>query len=277
VQKITPIELDQLAGYINDISGIVLDQTKAYLIESRLGPLLEREGLPNYSSLKNKAVSDKSGRLATLITDAISTNETSFFRDKHPFDLLVHKLAPDRFEVQMSKAGILKPSLSIWCAASSTGQEIYSIAMSLKELLGSFNSYRIKILGTDISKTALSVASMGKYSKLEISRGISSDRLRRHFTNDGDIWRVSDELRSVTQFRHTNLLSPTMLGKFDIIFCRYVAIYFSTENRKILFEKLANSLTDGGILVIGGTESIIGLSKRFSRKQFHNSTYYELI
>jgi chemotaxis protein methyltransferase CheR len=277
MQKITPTELTVLAKYIHEISGIVLDQSKDYLIESRLGPLLQREEFPNYSVLKNVASSDKSGRLAALIIDAITTNETSFFRDKHPFELLVHKLIPDCIKRQMEQGEAIKPAINIWCAASSTGQEVYSVAMAIKESLGNLNNYRINIFGTDISKAVLSVASDGRYSKIEISRGISDERLKRHFSPDGQRWRISEELRSIIQFRQLNLLQPSSaFNKFDIIFCRYVAIYFSRENRKLLFNKLADQLKNNGVLLIGGTESIIGLTNRFSQKRIRNTTYYEL-
>ncbi len=268
--KVTPEELTLLAAYIEKASGIVLDQSKAYLIESRLGPLLEKLECTNYAALNSKARADASGKIRTLIVDAISTNETSFFRDNHPFELLTHKLLPDHFERANGNP------LQIWSAASSTGQEIYSIAIVLKELLGDLSKHKVQIMGTDISDEALKAASSGKYTKLELSRGLSAERLRRHFSKDGDQWRISDELRSLAIFRKANLMEPLSgLGRFDFIFCRNVAIYFSPENRKILFDRLADSLKMNGVLLIGSTETLMGVTDRFARQDFRGKVYYE--
>ncbi len=269
--KVTPEELTLLAEYIEKASGIVLDQSKAYLIESRLGPLLEKLECANYAALNSKARTDASGKIRTLIVDAISTNETSFFRDNHPFELLTHKLLPDHFERANGSP------LQIWSAASSTGQEIYSIAIVLKELLGDLSKHKIQIMGTDISDEALKAASSARYTKLELSRGLSADRLRRHFhKDDGEQWRISDELRSLAVFRKANLMEPLSgLGRFDFIFCRNVAIYFSPENRKMLFDRLADSLKMNGALLIGSTETLLGVTERLTRHDFRGKVYYE--
>lgn len=270
LRKITPDEIPDLIKYIRDVSGIELDETKTYLMESRLSPLLERLGLNNYAELSRKARLDGSGEVKRHILDAITTNETSFFRDKRPFYLLEHKIIPDYFERKGNDA-----KLNIWSAASSTGQEIYSIAIIIKELFYDTSKLKVKILGTDISEDALKSSSMGRYSKLELSRGLTDKLLRKHFEPHGNSWQISDELRSMTQFKKLNLMEPLNgVGFFDIIFCRNVAIYFSLKNRKILFERIAARLNPKGVLIIGSTESLSGVTKVFAKQEFHGAFYY---
>ncbi|MFH1216842.1 MAG: protein-glutamate O-methyltransferase CheR [Pseudomonadota bacterium] len=273
--KISPDELQGLAKFVHDKSGIVLDSTKAYLVESRLLPLAKEKGFASYMDLCNKASRDP--LLANRIIDAISTNETSFFRDQKPFDLLKYKILPDVIDANLSRPGSGK-TLSIWSAACSTGQEVYTIAVTLHELLGSaISQYRIKITGTDISDTAIAQSSRGSYSLFEIGRGFPPPLIKKYFTPEGQNLRVKDELRSMTYFRKINLMEPfTTMGKFDIIFCRNVAIYFSMANRKSLFERLGAQLHPHGALIIGATESLFGVTDLFMRKEYHNSVFYAL-
>lgn len=275
MMKVTPEELQRLARFVHDKSGIVLDSSKAYLVESRLLPLLREKNLASFGDLYNQAV--RSPELANHIIDAISTNETSFFRDQRPFELLKFKIFPDVLDVA-SRAGGGGKSVNIWSAACSTGQEVYTIAVTLHELLGSsMAQYRIKITGTDISDTAIVQASRGLYSQFEIGRGFPQNMLKKYFVPDGLSWRVKDELRAMTFFRKINLMEPFVtMGKFDIIFCRNVAIYFSLPNRKSLFERLAAQLHPHGVLIIGSTESLFGVTDRFVRREYHNSVFYSL-
>lgn len=274
-KKVSESELLAFSKYIEEACGIVLDGGKGYLIESRLGPLLEKNGCNTYSDLHRKAMSDATGKTRNLVVDAISTQETSFFRDSHPFELLTHKILPDHFEKEKANGG---NSLTIWSAASSTGQEIYSIAITIKRLLYDLSKHKIRLLGTDISDTALTLASAARYTKLELSRGMSADYLQRYFTKDGNVFRLNDELRALAFFQKVNLLDPKgIVGRFNIVFCRNVAIYFSKENRHILFNELANRLTPDGILFIGSTESLIGITDRFEKQEFRGKTYYRKI
>jgi chemotaxis protein methyltransferase CheR len=274
---ITPLEVDVLGRYIYGLCGILVDQSKAYLLESRLGPLLEEFQCHSYWELYTRAQHDASQHISQRIIDAISTKETSFFRDQTPFDLLKFKLLPDYFDRVRSTANGTVPYLSLWSAACSTGQEVYSISMTLKELPGDFGPYRSTILGTDISDTALVQASYGCYNKLEMARGLSPDRIIRYFQAVGSQWRVKDELRSLVSFRKLNLLeSFAALRTFDIIFCRNVAIYFSQADRTQLFERLAKHLHPAGALLIGATESLQGITTRYIRKVYHNTVFYQL-
>jgi chemotaxis protein methyltransferase CheR len=269
--KIKSDELTLLAKFIHDKCGIVLDQSKAYLLESRLTPLAEEMGCSSFRELHNKALADRSLGITNRIIDAISTNETSFFRDQKPFEMLKFKIVPDFLDRGVK-------SLNIWSAACSTGQEVYTIAVTLHELLGaSINQYRIKILGTDISDSAIVQSSRGVYTKFEIGRGFPPAMLQKYFTQAGTSWKIKVELRSMALFRKINLMEKfNTVGKFDIIFCRNVAIYFSMDDRKKLFDRLASQLNPHGILIIGSTESLFGVTDRFIRREYHNSTFYEL-
>ena len=170
----------------------------------------------------------------------------------------------------------LKTNIKIWSAASSTGQELYSIAIIIKELIPDLSRYNISLLGTDISDMAVSQASYGKYNKFEIERGLPQKQLQRYFTLFGDSWKIKDEIRAMVNFKKLNLMLPfAALGKFDIIFCRNVAIYFTLEDRKKLFNKIADSLADDGFLVIGSTESLTGVCPRFVPLKHLKSLFYQ--
>ncbi len=274
--KITPEELTLISRYVHDLTGIVLDNSKAYLIEGRLGPLLDEFGCSNYKELYQKAKSDFQKKIENRIIDAITTNETFFFRDNSPFELLKHKILPDLIDrVEASK---LPPKIHIWSAACSTGQEVYSIGIIIKELLTDWMRWNIRILGTDISDAAIAKASYGSYNRTEISRGLSTTLLNKYFTQTmNNSWRINDEIRSMAYFKRHNLLdSFAGIGKFDIILCRNVAIYFSPENRKRIFNNIANQLNPHGILIIGASESLLGITDRFERKEYMRSIFYQL-
>jgi chemotaxis protein methyltransferase CheR len=275
---IKPDEIKLISQYVYDISGIALDKNKAYLFETRLGKLVKEEGCASYLDLFNKIKRSPSKDLEKKVINAITTNETLFFRDSSPFDLLQHKILPEVIDNRTAgKTGILPTAINIWSAACSTGQEIYSIAIVLKELLGDIKKFRIKLLGTDISDAAIAQASYGAYNKFEIGRGLPPDKLNRYFTLSGDNWKISDEIRAMATFRKINLmLSFAGLGKFDIIFCRNVAIYFTLEDRKKLFDKLADVLAPDGFLIIGSTESLTGVCPRFVPKRHLKSIFYQL-
>lgn len=274
--KIKPAEIKAISQYIYDISGIHLDQNKTYLFETRLSSVAESLGCKSYEELHNKAKADRSKNIERQIVDAISTNETLFFRDKGPFELLQHKLLPEIIDARTPKSPTLKTSIKIWSAAASTGQELYSIAIIIKELIPDLSKFQIKLFGTDISDNAISQASYGKYNKFEIERGLARPQLQKYFTPMGEFWKIKDELRAMVTFRKMNLMLPfTGIGKFDIIFCRNVAIYFTLQDRKKLFNKIADCLADDGFLVIGSTESLTGVCPKFIPKRHLRSIFYQ--
>lgn len=273
--KITPAELTLLSQYIQEISGIYLDKSKTYLFETRLSSVAAANGCTNYKDLCNKAKKEPSKKIEKEIINAITTNETLFFRDKGPFELLQHKILPEVIDARTTKSA-LKPRIKIWSAAASTGQELYSVAIVIKELLKDSKDYTFSLLGTDISDAAIAQASYGKYNRFEIERGLDKRNLQKYFNLLGDSWKIKDEIRAMVQFRKLNLMLPfTGLGKFDIIFCRNVAIYFTLEDRKKLFTKIASVLADDGYLIIGSTESLTGVCPLFVPKRHLRSIFYQ--
>ena len=275
--KISSDEIKLLSKYIYEISGIYLDESKKYLLETRLNSIVQEHGCANYLEFQKKAKADASKAIERKIIDAISTNETMFFRDTGPFQLLQHKILPELIDARTPKAPGLKTTLKIWSAASSTGQELYSVAIVLQDLLGDLSKYAIKLLGTDISDAAITQASSGRYNKFEIERGLARDKLTKYFTLAGQTWKVNDQLRSMVNFRKLNLMLPFAgMGKFDIVLCRNVAIYFTLEDRKKLFNKIAEILEPDGYLIIGSTESLTGVCPRFIPKRHLRSIFYQL-
>lgn len=275
--KITPDEFKVIAKYVYEISGITLESNKTYLVETRLNALLEEYKCASYSEFYYKAKAESSGSTNKKVIDAISTNETLFFRDTGPFELLKNKIIPDLIDRKNSQTVPGKIPIRIWSAACSTGQEVYSIAMVLKEMLPDFSKYNIKITGTDISNAAVAAASYGKYNKFEIERGLAQDKLHKYFEPEGDVWKVKDEIRIMASFKKFNLFDDhSSLGEFDIIFCRNVAIYFSIEDRKIIFNKIADILEPSGSLLIGSSEYLAGICDRFQSQRHIKSVYYQL-
>ena len=273
--KIAPAELKVISQYIQAITGIYLDQSKSYLFETRLSTIAETYGCKSFQELHTKARQEPTKKIEKEIIDAITTNETLFFRDKGPFELLQHKILPEVIDLRATQS-TMKPRIKIWSAASSTGQELYSIAIVIKELLKDSPDYLFTLLGTDISDAAVAQASYGKYNRFEIERGLDKKYLQKYFTLVGDSWKIRDEIRAMVNFKKINLMqSLTSLGKFDIIFCRNVAIYFTLEDRKKLFNKLADNLTDDGYLIIGSTESLTGVCPRFVPKRHLRSIFYQ--
>ena len=274
---ITREELRTFAQLIYGLCGIVLDDSKGYLLESRLVGMLRDTGTKSFSELYYAIRADATKKLQRQLIDQITTNETLFFRDQAPFELLQHKILPDLIDRRTKAAGAGPIPIRIWSAACSNGQEVYSIAMVLKELLGSSHRFNIRLTGTDISDQAVSTASRGKYSRIEIERGLPQDRLNRYFQSEPDgCWKVKDELRAMASFRSLNLMEDfSALGRFDIIFCRNVAIYFNDKDRQHLFNRMERALEPDGYLLIGATESLSGFCPQFQSHRYLRSVYYQ--
>jgi chemotaxis protein methyltransferase CheR len=275
--KITPDEVKILSQYIYSISGIFLDDKKTYLIETRLKDILETELCNSYGELYYKAKADSGRTIERKIIDAITTNETLFFRDSSPFEMFKYKIMPELIDRRSATAGILPIPVRIWSAACSTGQEIYSLAIILKELLPNLKKYNIKLLGTDISDEAIAKASYGHYNKFEIDRGLDKEKMQRYFSQNNNSWKIRDDIRAMVMFQKINLMnSLTSLGKFDVVLCRNVAIYFNNEDRKKLFDKIAGVLEPDGYLIIGSTESLTGVCSRFEPQRHLRSVFYKV-
>jgi chemotaxis protein methyltransferase CheR len=266
------------ARYVYDISGIYLEPAKAYLIESRLGPLLQEYGCRSFSDLYQKSRNDGSRNIEKKIIDQITTKETLFFRDSYPFELLKFKILPELIDQKTRQAYSSCPvSLRIWSAGCSTGQEVYSIVIALKEVLADMKKYSLMVLGTDISSMAIARASYGTYNKIEMDRGLTREQIEENFIREGEGWKVKDEVRAMASFKKMNLMEPfTGLGKFDIIFCRNVGIYFKMDDRKNLFRNIENVLTSDGRLIIGSTESLTDIAPQFEPMHYLRSVFYQL-
>lgn len=273
----TPITADEMGAWsrlVSEMCGVYLDTSKAYLIETRLGALLRETNASGWTDLHQRVRTDVSGSLRRRVVDAITTNETSFFRDTAPFDLLRHKLFPELID-RRNKANLRPVPIRILSAACSTGQEAYSTAIVLKELLGDFRGYDIRILGIDISDAAVAQASYAHYHRVDLDRGLTQDKLARFFEPAGDRWKVRDELRALTTFRRANLLEPVIApAPFDIVFCRNVAIYFTEPDKIRLFSNLGRVLARDGALIIGSTESITGLCPDFVPQRYLRAVFY---
>ncbi len=274
--SITSEEFNVLSKYIYAICGVALDSTKTYLVETRLKTMMQQNACASYLDLYNKVKADRSGNMEKEVVNAITTTETLFFRDAAPFELFKHKILPDLIDAR-AKANPGRPvPLRIWSAACSTGQEVYSIAIALREALGNLNNFQISILGTDISDEAVTRASYGKYNKFEIERGLPAQTLNRYFTLMGDGWKIKDEIRAMAVFKKFNLMKPfTGMGRFDVVFCRNVAIYFTPADKKQVFEKIAGVLEPDGSLVIGSTESLTGVTEAFEARRYMRSIFYQ--
>ncbi len=260
-------EVEQFAQYVASRCGIQLDQSKRYLLEGRLADVLSALELRTYAELYARArAGDKD--VERRIIDAVSTNETFFFRDPKTFDLLKHKLIPEALGD--------KPyaPLSIWSAACSTGQEAYSVCMVLQEILFDLSKSKVKVIGTDVSEGAVTAANRGEFSPLEVSRGLSAAQIGKHFTSVGARYRIADPIRGLCQFRVDNLLRPATTGPFDIVLCRNVLIYFSAPDRGKVVANLLSRMSPRGALLVGATESLLGVTDRVKRKEFHGASYY---
>jgi chemotaxis protein methyltransferase CheR len=278
VIKIQVEETRALSQYVYTLCGVHLDETKGYLLESRLAPLMHENACRSFSELHMKARMDATKTISRKIVDAVTTGETSFFRDSSPFDLFQFKLLPELIDRRRAATPPNKPiTLRIWSAACSSGQEVYTTAIILKETLGNLGKYDIHLLGTDVSDQAIARSSYGFFSASEVDRGLPPEKLQRYFHSVQNGWKIQDELRAMAAFRKINLMEDfSGLGRFDIIFCRNVAIYFTEADKVRLFSRLGNVLATDGALIIGSTESLTGLAPQFEPMRYMRSVYYRL-
>ena len=274
-EMITATEFKLLRGYIAEHCGIALGDEKSYLVDTRLCELLQETGCVDFGALYRLAVHDSSHQLRNRIMDAMTTNETLWFRDGHPFTILKEKLIPQLVEQLRSGA---RSRIRIWSAACSTGQEPYSIAMVARDLCRTVRGLRpehVEILASDISPTALSIAQTGRYDENSWKRGLPEEFGQRYFRQDGQTRVVDDEIKRMVTFQKFNLQdAPDTLGRFDIIFCRYVAIYFSDDFRRILYARLARTMEPNGYLLISAVENLRGVCAAFEPLEHASGIYY---
>ena len=254
----TPPEYEYLRKLLRDHSGLDLSVDKQYLIESRLLPLARKAGLAGISDLVQK-MKDGAAALITQVVEAMTTNETFFFRDKVPFEHFRDTIMPE-----MLRARAQRKSVRIWCAAGSTGQEPYSLGMCLKEMSAELGGWRIEILATDLSQEVLEKSKSGIYSQFEVQRGLPIQLLMKYFKQQGELWQISADIRAMVQHRQLNLLHDfSLLGTFDVIFCRNVLIYFDQETKTNVFGRMAKTMEADGFLVLGAAETVVGLTEAF--------------
>jgi len=252
-------------AFLERKSGIVITKEKAYLVKSRLQPILVKHGVDDLNALILKIKLQGNSALAAEAIDLMTTNETLFFRDGYPFEALKHHILP---EINQEK-GISSP-IKIWSAAASRGQEAYSIAMTACEAMPNARQ-RVQIIGTDLSVESVAFAKQGTYSDIEVKRGVSMPRLNQFFRPVGPSWVVNDDLRLMTSFYEGNLVSDTLVtqmrrfGSFDVVFLRNVLIYFSIEERKRVIDRIARSMNKGGYLVTGAADLPQGNVSKWER------------
>lgn len=256
---ICPEDVAFLSHHLKERSGLVVTPDKGYLLESRLVPLVQRYQLKDLGEMVAK-LRRHDETLGTAVTEAMTTNESFFFRDKTPFDQFEQVVLP-----QMMAAREDKRTLRIWSAACSSGQEAYSLAMILDSLAARLTGWKIEITGTDLSQGMVDKAKAGLYSQFEVQRGLPIQLLVKYFRKQAEHWQIDEKLRAVVRYKQWNLLHDlTPLGQFDIVFCRNVLIYFDAPTKAKVLESIAKRMPSDGLLFLGGAETVLNLSSRFS-------------
>jgi chemotaxis protein methyltransferase CheR len=256
---VTPHDYDFLRKCLKERSGLVLSADKQYLVESRLLPVARKAGLGGLGELVGALRRGDGEALLTAVVEAMMTNESFFFRDKTPFENFRSTVLPALMAAR-------RPSrtIRIWCAAASTGQEPYSLAMALQEMERNFAGWRLEMLATDLSNEVLEKARQGLYSQFEVQRGLPIQLLIKYFTQIGDMWQIAPDIRAMVKYRQLNLLSDfSHLGSFDLIFCRNVLIYFDQETKTDVLNRLVQVTAGDGYLVLGAAETVVGLTEGF--------------
>ncbi|ARQ00256.1 CheR family methyltransferase [Pseudorhodoplanes sinuspersici] len=256
----TASDYDFIRKLLKQRSGLALSAEKHYLVESRLMPIAQRRGFTNLSELTRQLRAGLDETLIVEVVEAMTTNETFFFRDRIPFDHFKTFIVP-----QLLAARAHTKRIRIWCAAASTGQEPYSLAMALKEMGHALDGFRIEILATDLSNDVLEKAKAGIYSQFEVQRGLPIQLLLKYFSQSGETWQIAPDIRSMIQFRSFNLLTDfARLGLFDLVLCRNVLIYFDQPMKSDVLDRLSRVVASDGYLVLGSAETTIGLTQAFA-------------
>ena len=264
-------DFDYLRQLVRERSAIVLEPGKEYLALSRLEPVARDHGLGSIAELVVLLRAERvPGRLADAVVDAMTTNETSWFRDVHPFDSLRTTVLPDVLARKTASR-----SLSVWSAACSSGQEPYSIAMVLHDYLADLSSWHVRIHATDLSPTMVERTRTGRYSRLEVDRGLPAQLLLRHFEHEGATWLVKEPLRRMVQVEEHNLSDPwKAMGPFDVVFLRNVLIYFDVETKQEILRQVRQVMHPGGWLLLGGSETTLNIDESFERVPVGKTVWY---
>jgi chemotaxis protein methyltransferase CheR len=257
---VTPLDYDFLRNKLKERSGLLLSGDKQYLVESRLLPIARKAGLGSLGALVSALRQSPDDALMTSVVEAMTTNETFFFRDKTPFESFCSTVLPALFASRRNTR-----SIRIWCAAASTGQEPYSLAMALKEMEGLATAgWRIELIATDLSSKVVERGREGIYSQFEVQRGLPIQLLIKYFVQVGEMWQIAPEIRAMVKFQQLNLLSDfSRLGFFDVIFCRNVLIYFDQATKIDVLNRLGRAVAGDGYLALGAAETVVGLTESF--------------
>lgn len=268
--NVTKDDFDFIAHLAHSTAAIVLEPGKEYLVESRLGELAATLGMPSIESLVKELRAKPNGDLVTKVIDALTTNETLFFRDFHPFEALKKSVIPELMQKRSQQRQI-----SIWCGACSTGQEPYSLAMLVRESFPALADWKVSILATDLSPRVLKAAEAGVFSQLEVNRGLPAAYLIKYFSKDGDRWRVKDDVRKLITFRSMNLVQPwPVMTPFDLIFLRNVMIYFDVPTKKTILKRIRGCLLPHGYLFLGSAETTMNIDASYRTVTTDRSVYY---
>jgi chemotaxis protein methyltransferase CheR len=263
-------------SYISDLvrtkSGIVLETGKEYLVEARLGALIKKEKIESLSALISRLKANPHHPLVHQVIEAMTTNETSFFRDHHPFEALKKKILPE-----LAAARSASKSLNIWCAASSTGQEPYTIAMTLRETIPDIDRWKLTFIATDISTEMIARSRAGTYNQIEVNRGLPAPLMVKYFEKQGLNWQIKQPLRQMIDFRELNLTLPWAgLPPMDIIFIRNVLIYFDTKTKQDILARIRGILRPEGYLFLGCAETTLCIDDAFERLEVEKSGCYRM-
>ncbi|MCA9214466.1 MAG: protein-glutamate O-methyltransferase CheR [Planctomycetales bacterium] len=262
-------DIDFLRGIVADGSGHVISRDQGYLFETRLQSLAQREGHETVDQLVSDLRQQGRKRIGEEVAEAMTINETFFFRDMHPFEALKQTILPTLIEARKQR------KLTIWCAACSTGQEPYSIAIMAREHFPELRSWDVKIVATDLSDGVLQKARTGKYTQFEVNRGLPAQLLVKHFVREGTEWKVNDDIRRLVEFRKLNLTAAwPALPCFDVVFLRNVLIYFSVPTKEQILSRLHRSMADDAYLMLGGGETLINLKTPFQRETYGSAVCY---
>ncbi|MFP4148184.1 MAG: CheR family methyltransferase [Nitriliruptoraceae bacterium] len=270
MSHLSPADVDYVREVVREASAIVLDLSKTYLVESRLAPIARQVGAADLGDLVSRLRKDHTGKLRDMVVDAMTTNETSFYRDPTLWAALEEAIIP-----QLVQARSAQRALTFWSAASSSGQEAYSLAMLLKDRFPQLASWNVRIIATDLSADMLGRAASGRYTQLEVNRGLPVSRLVRYFERDGSYWRIRDEIRSMVEFRALNLVRPWPFVPYtDVLFLRNVLIYFDLKTKQEILARCRSVLKPDGHLVLGTSETTMNIDPNFTRLVTGTATTY---
>lgn len=281
MKEISSEEFHLLKDYLFLVCGIDVPEEKAYLFRNRLASLLTDQGYSSFLELYHGLEKDEAGTLKQTLVEVMTTNETAFFRDEHPFTALRDVLLPELAQRRKQEAMLLPPRISIWSVGCSSGQEPYSIAMVLSEWLKQQQVYtkdQIFLLASDISDRILAEARRGRYSKSDLDKGLPDHYRNKYFTEINGVWQINSGVQDMVHFQRLNISQPFAgrVQKFDIIFCRNLIIYFSMELKQEIIRQLRSRLNPGGVLILGASETLFKISDEFESVHAGGSVFYRV-